>query len=64
MPNERIHFRLIVMPCCSYQVCWVNPRLPSHCPECGTRVYQLLRFEKPEQIMVSDDNAWIKYKIK
>jgi len=31
----RAHFRLIEMPCCAQVLCWVNPRLPNHCPECG-----------------------------
>lgn len=37
--NERIHFRLIHMECCGQLLCWVNPRFPTHCPECGLVVY-------------------------
>lgn len=37
--TERVIFRLIQTPCCSTLLCWVNPRLPSHCPECGKFVY-------------------------
>lgn len=35
MQTERIHFRLLHMHCCGALLCWVNPRLPNHCPECG-----------------------------
>lgn len=35
---ERVHFRLIKMPCCNHMLCWVNPRLPNFCPECGKLV--------------------------
>jgi hypothetical protein len=34
--KERAHFRLIQMSCCGQLLCWVNPRLPNHCPECET----------------------------
>jgi hypothetical protein len=37
--HERVHFRLIEMPCCGQLLCWVNPRFPSYCPECGKFVY-------------------------
>lgn len=30
--RARAHFRLIEMPCCAQVLCWVNPRLPNHCP--------------------------------
>lgn len=36
---ERVHFRMIQMPCCGFMACWVNPRWPTYCPECGTQVY-------------------------
>lgn len=35
---ERVFFRLIKMPCCKHLLCWVNPRLPNYCPECGTEI--------------------------
>ena len=38
-----VHFRLFQMPCCGQLLCWVNPRLPNHCPECGTHVLVALR---------------------
>lgn len=39
MPAERVHFRLIQMQCCGQMLCWVNPRFPNHCPECGKQVF-------------------------
>lgn len=44
---EFVKFKLICMPCCGQLLCWVNPRLPNHCPECGAKVYQELKL-KPE----------------
>lgn len=41
--NERVHFRLIVMPCCKHQFCWINPRWPNYCPECGVFIYPRVR---------------------
>jgi hypothetical protein len=32
-------FRLINTECCHVILCWVNPRLPTYCPECGKRIY-------------------------
>jgi hypothetical protein len=37
--TERVHFRLLRTNCCGALLCWVNPRFPSFCPECGSRVY-------------------------
>lgn len=56
--RERVPFRLLRMPCCGHQLCWVNPRLPSYCPECGAKSYRALRFEG-EHTLVSDDGAWL-----
>ncbi len=57
--QERIHFRLIQMPCCNHLFCNVNPRLPSYCPACGKSVYSRLR--EGEGVLISDNNAWIRY---
>lgn len=38
--NEQVPFRLLRMPCCHTLICWVNPRRPNYCPECGTRIIQ------------------------
>ena len=51
--HERVPFRFLVMPCCHHEVCWVNPRLPSHCPNCGTRVYPEIR----SNVLIIDDKA-------
>lgn len=58
MSRERVHFRLIVCPCCNHQLCWVNPRLPIYCPECGRQIYRRLKFDG-SPILVSDENAWL-----
>ncbi len=48
------------MPCCGHPLCWVSPRLPNYCPECGKHV--LLELKSGEYTRISDDDAWIKYK--
>lgn len=58
--NERIPFRLLHMPCCGHRLCWVSPRLPNHCPECGRHV--LLALKTGEHTWISDDDAWIRYR--
>lgn len=55
---ERVHFRYIQMHCCKHQLCWVNPRLPTYCPECGTLVYPEVRAD----VVISDTNAGLRYK--
>ena len=37
--NQFIQFRLLQMPCCQILICWVNPRRPMYCPECGKPVF-------------------------
>ena len=37
--TERVPFKLLIMPCCRHQLCWVNPRYPIYCPECGESIY-------------------------
>jgi len=54
--SERVHFKLIVMPCCSHMLCWVNPRYPSYCPECGTFIYPQVR----GCVTTSDDQAMLR----
>ena len=56
--NERIVFRLFDMPCCHILICWVNPRIPNYCPECGERVFSKLR--TGEHTQMKDDDAWLK----
>jgi hypothetical protein len=58
---EQVHFRLLHMHgCCGALLCWVNPRLPSYCPECGKQVYPQVR----EGVMISDDKARLQYQEK
>lgn len=57
--NERVNFRLFQMPCCGHHLCWVNPRLPTFCPECGTSVY--LKLRDGACTLVNDQEAWLKY---
>jgi hypothetical protein len=56
--NEKIKFRLFRMPCCDHLLCWVNPRLPSYCPECGKPVYMALC--TGQYTLITDDDAWLK----
>jgi hypothetical protein len=55
---ERVHFRLLVMPCCAHQLCWVNPRFPTYCPECGKRAYPEVR----SAVTFDDPNATLQVK--
>lgn len=50
---ERVPFKLFRMPCCGFMCCWVNPRLPHYCPECGARVSLPLG----QHVLKSDDYA-------
>lgn len=52
--TEFVKFSLIQMPCCGQLLCWVNPRLPNYCPECGVRVNI---FAHREHVIAHDDNA-------
>lgn len=55
--NEMVPFRLIQTPCCSTLLCWVNPRLPSHCPECGKLIYAKLRLGEG---IIESHTAWLR----
>lgn len=57
--TERVHFRLITMPCCGHLFCNVNPRLPSYCPMCGSSVYP----EVKSCITISDEGAILKWRM-
>jgi hypothetical protein len=54
-----VKFRLLRMPCCGQLLCWVNPRLPNFCPECGKGVYSQLK-ENPDCTMALDEQAELK----
>lgn len=57
MATERVHFRFLITPCCHSQLCYVNPRLPNYCSECGTPIMA----EVKSCITAEDDNAILKY---
>ena len=54
---ERVHFRLLRTPCCGALLCWVNPRLPTFCPECAARVFPDIR----GGVLISDETATLRY---
>ena len=58
MLTERIKFRLYVMPCCSHMLCWVNPRHPSFCPNCGKHIYPDVK----GAIVFADDDAILQHR--
>lgn len=60
--NERVRFSLINTPCCQTILCYVNPRMPNYCSECGTRFPGGLHHSNKESILFTDDNAWLRYK--
>ena len=53
--NEIVKFRLFSMPCCGQLLCWLNPRFPNYCPECGKHIYLEIKHLKP----VSEGEQWI-----
>lgn len=57
MTTERVHFRLLITPCCHTTLCYVNPRLPNYCSECGKYIFA----EVKGTIMFEDDSAILKY---
>lgn len=54
--TERVMFRLLQTPCCNSLLCWVNPRLPNNCPECGKFIYPEIR----SCVMLYDSDAILK----
>jgi len=55
--QEKVRFRVFCMPCCHQMLCWVNPRLPNYCPECGKQVYAQLQLGDKT---LTDATAWLK----
>ena len=55
--NSPVQFRLLQMPCCSILICWVNPRRPMYCPECGSKVFHAFPKARWEEQYSS---AWLK----
>jgi hypothetical protein len=58
--RQQVPFRLIHTPCCGALLCWVNPRLPNYCPECGERIYAKLKFGG---ILTEAVEAWLETRI-
>lgn len=56
--QELVDFHLYQMPCCGHLLCWVNPRKPNFCPECGEGTLQRLRTHAEFTIM-HDDQAML-----
>ena len=58
MAITRADFRLLNMECCGVTLCWVNPRLPMYCPECGKRCYPGVK----SWVAYRDEQAYIRHK--
>lgn len=56
---EMVKLQVFHMPCCGSQICWVNPRLPNYCPECGEQVYMKLKFESMTHCIYRDEKAML-----
>lgn len=56
--REHVPFRLIRTPCCGHLLCWVNPRLPTYCPECGTMILPRIRPDAEGSILRST-SGWL-----
>jgi len=59
--KQRVNFRVFQMPCCGQLLCWVNPRLPSFCPECGKFIYTQLKQDGDKHTILNDENAWLSH---
>lgn len=59
--NEKVDFRLFNTPCCGHMLCWLNPRLPTYCPECGKMILMELR---TGEHTVQRADAWLKLETK
>lgn len=59
--NEGIRFRLIVCPECKHNLCWVNPRLPTYCPECSKQIYLRLVTQPQDHVLIDDRTATIRH---
>lgn len=57
MVTERVVFQYLIMPCCQVNLCWVNPRYPTYCPECGKHCYPQVK----QGVMIRDKDATLTY---
>lgn len=55
--NQEVLFRLIQTPCCNVLLCYVNPRLPNYCSECGAKIYAKL---KTGNGILESKTGWLK----
>ena len=53
----RVHFKLILTPCCGTLLCHINPSLPNFCPECGKHIFAQIK----ECILDDDVDVILKY---
>lgn len=57
--NEMVSFRLIQCPECGHAICWLNPRLPNYCTECGKHIFLKLKTNHDNCIAMQAD-AWLR----
>jgi hypothetical protein len=55
--NEKVPFRHIQTSCCGILLCWINPRRPMYCPECGKRIFHQFPKNKWENTFAE---AWLR----
>lgn len=55
--NQQVRFRLIETPCCHTLLCYVNPRIPNYCSECGARIYAQV---KNGDGILQDTTGWLR----
>jgi hypothetical protein len=55
--NEQVPFKLIECPECKHQICWINPRLPTYCPECASLIHMKLRANEG---ILKQATAWLR----
>lgn len=56
---ELVELKVLRMPCCGHLLCWVNPRYPTYCPECGKLVYPEVK--KPDYHVLHAAEARLVY---
>lgn len=54
--SERVPFKLLRTNCCGALLCWINPRFPNFCPECGARCFPQIR----ECVLMTDNEAMLR----
>lgn len=58
--HQRVEFRLVHMPCCGQLLCWVNPRRPNYCPECGKPFVswgEAVKFKDSNAVLTIDEEG-------